>query len=321
MNSMIVGLAALGGLGVFSTFYAFAVPKLHFQRAQTGTWMAGIQVRLNRARIDTEAPEFLLQGALRGVLIGAAGAFITSNVLVMVPFFIGGYVYFWAHLEERRNRRLNAYHHDLASAMDIIVNAWEITPTLSGALQAVADYGPGANEGGDSHPAAGSVAADFEELWRALRTRTPLRQALQHVADRRRSPIFDGLATALLVAEEQGSQAGEMLANQATITREQVETFNEALSRQRSARTEILVGTVGPWVILGLVRGMNLVVASSAQAMNVGFFRTPAGSAVSLLAAGGTTFMYVTALKIANRGLILSRVPTEYGKVREANAC
>jgi hypothetical protein len=320
MNPIFVGLAALGGLGVFTTVYALAVPRLHFRRAQTGTWVAGIQVRLNKAQLETDAPEFLLQGALRGLIIGVVAALITSNVLVIIPFFVGGYAYYWAQLEDDRNRRINRYHHALASAMDIIVNAWQINPTLSGALQAVADYGPGAGEGPQGGPAPGSVAADFAEVWRALRTRTPLREALQRVADRRRSPIFDGLATALLVAEEQGSQAGQMLADQTEITREQVDTFNEALSRQRAARTEILVGTVGPWAILGLVRGMNLLMTASSQAMNVGFFRTPAGIAVSLLAAAGTTLMYVAALKIANRGLILSRVPTEFGRDEEADA-
>ncbi len=315
MSALILALAAVGGLGVFTTFYALAAPKIQLQRAQNQAWMAGIQVRLNKAQIELDAPEFLGKGAVRGLLIGAFGALVTSNVLVMLPFFIGGYLYYWAQLEDRRNRRINTYHHNLATAMDIIVNSWEITPTLSGALQAVAEYGPGAGEGPQGGPKAGSIASDFEGIWRALRTRTPLRQALQQIADRRRSPLFDGLAMALLVAEEQGSQAGDILANQAKITREQVDAFNEALSRQQAARNEIMVGTVGAWAILGTVRLVNLISTGSAQAMDVvAFYQSPSGILVSLLAAVGTIVMYVWALQIANRGLILSRVPTEFGK-------
>jgi Flp pilus assembly protein TadB len=318
MNPITIGLAATGGLGVFTAVYAIAAPKIHIQRAQRQAWIDGIQVRLNKAQIEMDAPEFLGQGALRGLLSGAFGALVTSNILVMIPFFIGGYLYYWAQLEDRRNQRINAYHHKLAAAMDIIVNSWAITPTLSGALQAVADYGPGAGEGSQGGPKPGSIASDFDEIWRALRTRTPLQQALQQVADRRRSPIFDGLATALLVAEEQGSQAGQMLANQANITREQVETFNEALSRQRAARSEILIGAIGAWAILGTVRLVNLISPGSAQAMDiVTFYNTPIGILVSLLSAIGTVVMYVWALHIANRGLILSRVPTEFGKEDE----
>ena len=314
MNPLTIGLAAVGGLGVFTTVYAFAAPKLRIQRAQRQAWLEGIQVRLNKAQIQMDAPEFLGKGAVRGLLIGAFGVLVTSNILVLIPFFIGGYLYYWSQLEDRRNQRINAYHHQLASAMDIIVNSWEISPTLSGALQAVADYGPGAREGPQGEPEPGSVAADFAEIWRALRTRTSLRQALQRVADRRRSPIFDGLAIALLVAEEQGTQASQMLINQANITREQVATFNEALSRQRAIRSDILFGTLGPWLLLGLVRGMNLVMTASAQALNVSFFRTPMGTGVALASAVVTVAIYVWALQIANRGLILSRVPTEFGR-------
>ncbi len=313
MNALVLSLAAVGGLGVFSIVSALAIPKAHLRRAPARTWTKGIQVRLNQAQFDVEAPEFLLQGAIRGAVLGAVSALLTSNVLVFIPFFIGGYFFYWVQLEDQRNQRINTYHHALARAMDIIVNSWEITPTLSGALQAVADYGPGSGAGPEGAPAPDSVAADFEEIWRALRTRTPLRQALQRIADRRRSPIFDGLATALLVAEEQGAQARQTLANQANITREQVETFNEALSRQRAKRNEALVGTLGPWLLVGMVRGLNFMVAGTEHAMNVEFFRTPAGILVSLFSAIITVGMYVAAMQTANRGLILSRVPTEYG--------
>jgi Flp pilus assembly protein TadB len=320
MNALVISLAAMGGLGVFSMASSLAIPKLRLRRAPARTWTKGIQVRLAQAQLDVEAPEFLLQGAVRGAILGAVGALLTSNVLVFIPFFIGGYFFYWVQLEDQRNKKINRYHHDLARAMDIIVNSWEISPTLSGALQAVVDYGPGAGEGPQGTPAPDSVAADFDEIWRALRTRTPLRQALQRVADRRRSPILDGLATALLVAEEQGAQARQTLANQAGITREQVETFNEALSRQKSKRNEALVGTLGPWLLVGMVRGLNFMVSATENAMNVEFFRTPVGISVSLLCGVITVVTYVAAMRIANRGLILTRVPTEYGIEEEGDA-
>ncbi len=99
--------------------------------------------------------------------------------------------------------------------MSIIVNAWKVRPALSTALEAVAVYGPGGGEGAQGGPGAGTVSADFWEILRNIRSGLPLRTALQQVADRRKSPIFDGLATALLVAEEQGTQASAMLERQA----------------------------------------------------------------------------------------------------------
>lgn len=318
MNLLLLAVALLGGLGIFSIFFALAVPRFQFRRAQSATLLEGIQVTLQRAKIEIEASTFLWQGAALGAVLGLLAALIVGTPVVFLPFLLGGYVVLWVQLEDRRNQRINQYHHDLATAMSIIVNSWRSSPSLSGALEAVTLYGPGGSktgaariEEGVSRPEEGSVADDFDTILRALHAGTPLRDALQRVADRRRSPIFDGLATALLVAEEQGSQAGEMLGKQAQITHEQVETFHEALSRQRSARSEVRNGTIGPWAILGLVRLMG---AAGAGGMDTSFFRTFPGTVTAIVVAIATVGMYAWAMRIAGRGLILTRVPTEFGK-------
>jgi hypothetical protein len=261
------------------------------------------------------AADFVTRGGLLGLVMGLAAALVVGTPVVLPVFLAGGYLVLWVWLEDRRNRRVNAYHHDLALAMGLIVNAWQVSPSLSQALQAVARFGPGsgsATGAGERAPAAAeSVAADFAEILRALHAGVSLRDALQQVADRRRSPIFDGLAVALLVAEEQGSQAGAMLERQAAITRQQVATFNDALARQRAARSEIRNGTLGPWVILGLVQGLALL---GAGGLDTSFFRTPVGMGVAALSAAFTLGMYAWAMRVAGQGLQLARVPTEHGR-------
>ncbi len=315
MDAYTIGVAALGGLGVASVFYALAVPRRRIQRAQAATLLEGIQVQLDRAGMEIDAPKFLLQGAGLGLALGVAAAAVVGTPVVILPFLAGGYLLLWSHLEDQRNQKVNRYHHDLAGAMGIIVNAWRNNPSLGTALESVAGYGPGGGEGPDKSVLPGSVAADFDDILRALRAGTPLRQALQSVADRRRSPIFDGLATALLVAEEQGSQAGQMLERQAAITRRQVEIFNETLSRQQSARGQVRNGTLGPWVILGMVRGIS---AAGAAGMDTSFFSTPAGMIAAVLAASLTVGMYAGAMQLGSRGLLLTRVATEYGREKAA---
>ncbi len=315
MQVWLLGLAALGGLGLFGVFYALAVPRLQVRRAQTE--LAGVQVRLEQAGLNIRAGEFIARGAVYGVILAVLGYFVAGWGAVL-PFLCGGYALLWVGLEDKRNQRINKYHQHLATAMDIIVNAWQIAPSLSGALEAVAKYGPGA--GVDDTPAEeGSVAADFTNLLRALRTGTPLRQALQAVADRRKSPIFDGLAIALLVAEEQGAQAGEMLARQAAITRKQVDAFQEAMSRQKTARSEVRNGTIGPWLILIVVQVLSAgtIMGETGGTMlpsTQTFFSEPIGILVALGAAAATIGMYVWAMQMAGRGMLLSRVPTEHGR-------
>jgi len=311
MNPLVLGFAILGGLGVVSVFYALAVPRIQFRRAQHGTLMEGIQVTLAQAGLETTVPEFLTWGALTGGAMGLLTSLVLATPVVFVPFFTGGFFFHRVALEDKRNRRVNQYHHDLATVMGIIVNAWKIEPSLAGALRNVMTYGPGAGDGPEGAPQPGSVAEDFAEIYRVTRTGTALRAALQAVAERRRSPIFDGLATALLVAEEQGSQAGAMLERQRVITRRQVDTFNEALARQRNARGEVRNGTLGPWVILLLVQLLGQGAGSSG--VDTVFFRTPLGALVALGCAVLTIGGYVLAMRLAGRGLLLTRVPTEYG--------
>ena len=205
--------------------------------------------------------------------------------------------------------------------MNLIVNAWRIIPTLSGALEAVVRYGPGAADTPEAEPEANSVAADFAAILRVLRTGGSLRAALQPVADRRQSPIFDGLAIALLTAEEQGATAGEMLERQAQLTRQQVQAFDEALTRQRTARSEVRNGTLGPWVILLLVRLLsNLTFMADPLPADMlvpdsrMFFTTPLGNLVGFVAGGITIGTYTAAMRLAARGLRLERVPTEHGR-------
>lgn len=309
--ALIGALAVLGGLGVFSIFYAVAVPRLHFRRAQSATFLDGIQVNLDQADMGITAPEFGTRGLLLGAILGLLASLAVGVPTPFLPFIAGGYIVLWTQLEDKRNQRINAYHHDLATAMGIIVNSWKVTPSLSRALEAVIMFGPGGGDGPNGGPAVDSVADDFNELLRALRAGTPIREALQALTDRRRSPIFDGLATALLVAEEQGSQAGPMLERQMHITHQQVEVFNEAIGRQKTARNEVRNGTVGPWAILLMMQVMSLI---GVAGVDTTFFKTFTGTVVVLVAAVATVGMYAGAMRIAGRGLILGRVPTEHGR-------
>jgi Flp pilus assembly protein TadB len=279
---------------------------------QDAAWLDGVQARLDRARLDAEAGAFLTRSALVGAAMGLAAALIVSTPVVFPVFLVGGFVLLWSRLEDQRNGETSQYNKDLAWAMDIILNAWRIQPSMQNAFQAVADYGPGsdalrsARAAGDQPPA--SVAADFDEALYRVRQGTPLAGALQAIADRRESLTFDALATALIVAEEQSGEVADMLSRQATATREQAATFDEAITKQRNKRREIRNGTFGPWLVLALTRVLSWM---SGATYGVEFFRTPLGAVTALVAAGVTILVYTMGLRIAARGLILGRVGTE----------
>lgn len=319
MSLLTVLGAALGSLGVFVIFYTLAFPPLDITRAQPSTLLDGVQVRLQQARLPVTPLKFIAYSLGVGALAGLGAWFVVGTPVVLIPFLLGGFPAYWMYLEDQRNQKMNQYHHDLAVAIGIITNTWHTTPSLTRALEAVVKHGPGAGEGdllgrGDLRgPGPGSVAADFDDLLRALNAGRSLRDALQVVADRRASSIFDSLSTALLAADESGAQAGAMLERQAGLTRRQVETFNDGLAAQRSGRNEIAVGALGPWAILLLMTCLGRL-GGSVGSLGNDFFRTPTGQVAALSAAAVTVGIYVLGIRLATRHLLPTRVATEYGK-------
>ncbi|MCP4513787.1 MAG: type II secretion system F family protein [Delftia sp.] len=311
-NTFHLTLSILGGLGFLSMWWSLTTRRRSVRRVQETAWLDGVQARLDRARLDAEAGAFLTRSALVGGAMGLAAALIVNTPVVFPVFFAGGFVLLWSRLEDRRNGQINQYNTDLAWAMDIMLNAWRIQPSMQNAFQAVVDYGPGsdalrsAHAGGNLPPA--SVAADFDDVLYRIRQGTPLAEALQTVADHRQSLTFDALATALIVADEQSGEVAAMLSRQTTATREQAATFDEAITKQRNKRREIRNGTFGPWLVLALTRVLSWM---SGATYGVEFFHTPLGAVTALIAAGVTILVYTMGLRIAARGLILGRIGTE----------
>jgi Flp pilus assembly protein TadB len=312
-NTLPFIMPILGGLGFLSMWWALTTRRRSIRRAQKSSLLDGIQVRLDKAKLEAQAGEFLSRGAVIGAALGVVACLIVGTPVVFPAFFGGGFILLWSRLEDSRNQKINQYNKDLAWAMDIILNSWRIRPSMQRALQAVVDYGPGCDSLQAARAAGGvpppSVAADFEETLFHLRQGRPLSEALQSVADRRQHLTFDALSTALIVAEEQSGEVAAMLESQAVATREQADAFEEAITKQRSKRNEIRNGTFGPWLVLALARGLSLI--SGTGSYGVDFFQTSLGAIVALAAALVTLAVYAMGMKIAARGLILGRIDTE----------
>lgn len=63
-NELQLTLPILGGLGFLSMWWALTTRHRSIRRAQTTSLLDGIQVRLDRARLDATAGEFLSRGAV-----------------------------------------------------------------------------------------------------------------------------------------------------------------------------------------------------------------------------------------------------------------
>jgi hypothetical protein len=294
-----LGLGLLAGGSVFALFAGLAGPRRRVVRAQRETTLAGIQVRLDRARLGVDATAYVIRSLGCGAAFGLLMALATGAWLTFLAGLAAGFAFVWSRLEDRRNERLNRYHKALASAADTIVNSWRVRPSMNRALETVATYGQE------------EVARDFEDVRRAVRGGSSLADGLQTVADHRQSPVFDALATALIVAEEASGEVTEMLARQATSTRQMAVIYEETLDEQRGQRTDVMWGIVGPWAVLALIRLFTAF--SGGLGYGTEFFATFAGQLAAVLAATLTVVAYAHSQRTAARGLIVERVALERG--------
>lgn len=269
-------------------------------RAQRETLLPGIQVRLDRARLGVSASTYVTRSLTIGAVFGLLMVLATGAWLTLPAGLVAGFAFVWSRLEDERNERLNRYHKALASAADTIVNSWRVRPSMNRALETVATYGQG------------DVAADFEETRASVRGGSSLPAALQLVADRRQSPVFDALATALIVAEEASGEVSEMLAQQALATRQMAVIYEETVDEQRGQRQDVMWGIVGPWVVMAMIR--LFTIATGGLGYGTEFFHTLAGQIAAVAAAALTVVAYVNAHRVAGRGLVVQRVELERGK-------
>jgi len=293
-------LSLLAGLTVLLIFVGLAYRPRRIRRLQAETLLPGIQVRLDRAQLAVSASTYVLRSVLVGLGFGIVMFLATGAWLVIPVGVASGFAFVWSRLEDERNERLNRYHKALASAADTIVNSWRVRPSMNRALEAVERYGQM------------DVAEDFREVRLALRGGRSLSEALQRVADRRQSPIFDALATALILAEDSSGEVSEMLSQQAETTRTMAQIYEETIDAQRGQRVDVMWGIVGPWAILGLLRVFTFFVGGIG--FGIEFFQTPAGQVVAIAAAALTILAYVHAHRTAGRGLVVGRVELELGK-------
>jgi Flp pilus assembly protein TadB len=296
-------LAIIAGLGVMALFVALlAVPR---GKPKPTNLMArrvkfeDIQARLYKAQIDISAREYVIRSLKMGIPLGLGLFILIGSIVLFAVGILAGFMATWTKLEQERDRKQVRYTKQLASACDTIRTAYGVNPSLKKALEAVAEYGQS------------PVREDFQEVLVAA-SQERFVEGLEEIADRRRSIVFDTVATALLRASEASGEVNDMLVRLADSTRQNVAAFEDAMTSQLNARSSVTWGTYGPWMIFCVFRLITLLIAFAGGgglvAPLVGFFSTPGGNIVALIAALVSIFVYRHCINVSQRGLVVRRV-------------
>ena len=305
VTAVIALVSLLVGLGILVFFIGMVIPSRGKPRQnalslpQPRERFAGVQARLDKAQIEISAAAYVKKSLTMGIPLGL-GLFILVGSVVLV--FVGvaaGFLFAWTQLEQERDRKQVRYAKQLASACDTIRTAYGVNPSLKKALEAVATYGQSPSK------------EDFQEILVATNQERFV-EGLQAVADRRRSIVFDTISSSLVRANEATGEVGDMLQRLAESTRQNVAAFEDALTSQINARSNIQWGTYGPWLIFCVFRVMTLIISFSLGGGPLGpmtgFFATFAGNVISLVAAIISILVYRQSLRVSQRGLVVRRV-------------
>jgi hypothetical protein len=316
MNSIINFVATLGeaslpaillslgaGVVVIVLFYALVVPSrgkpgvLHLPRRPKP--VLTIQQQLDEKQMDVTATEFIKRSLIYGIPVGLGLALIVGSVTLFGLGIVAGFMTTWTKLEQDRDRKQIRYNKQLASACDTIRTAYGVNPSLKKALEAVAEY------------SQSPVKEDFQEILLAA-SQERFVEGLETVASRRKSIVFDTVATSLIRASEASGEVNEMLLRLADSTRQNVASFEEAVISQVNARSSVQWGTYGPWVIFCIFRIATLFMSASAGGTMfspmTSYFGTLGGNLVATGAALISIFVYRYCIQVSQRGLVVRRV-------------
>lgn len=299
----VVVLAFAAGVVVFTFFFALVIPL----RGKPGmprftlrpTPVLTIQKQLDDQQMDVTAAEFLKRSLMYGVPVGLGLALIVGSVTLFGLGIAAGLLTTITKLEQDRDRKQVRYNKQLASACDTIRTAYGVNPSLKKALEAVAEY------------SESPVKDDFQEILLSA-SQERFVEGLEAVAARRKSIVFDTVATSLVRASEASGEVNEMLLRLSESTRQNVAAYEEAITSQVNARSSIQWGTYGPWLIFCIFRIATLLMSASASgsmfAPMTSFFGTFAGNLVAMGAALISIFVYRYSSQVSQRGLVVRRV-------------
>jgi len=291
-----IAIAIVGGMGVWLAWRALTIPHrvrltrdLEEIEDTPATFVDKLQARLDQAGFEISAKEFLMVALSLG---GAAAvvAFTLTGMVALVPVaLIMAPVLYWSQLESWRERRMREYREALADAVDIIREAFGVTPSVQFGIKAVAEDGPP------------QLREDFREILTLLHQGATLEEATEPVAQRRSDQFFDMVREALVLRESEGGSVRDVLNSIASLVREQGRIFRKMVTQQTQARMEAAVVCLAPI-------GLFILVKVSMPEYAGPFYATTTGQLVLIGVAVLDMIAYFTSKRISTSGMELTRV-------------
>lgn len=302
-NILIAAGGAIGVLAMFWTLTMRARADLRRLDAAAGrireemSFMQQLDQRLQQANLGVTAGEFLRTILVLGVLLGLAAWLITGMWAMSVFGFIVGATFYWSYLGERRDKKRAEYQNALADVIALMIEGFATGNTMDAAFDNVAKHGPQV------------VRGDFDNLLAQLSAGRPREDVLREWADMRRDDILDVIVEALLIQQQRGTRASDLLKGLQDSVEARIAIRMRIAAEQMSPKWEVRITSL---FVIGLA-----VFARVINPAYVAFWRTPIGS-ITLFGAWGIALIgyYLSNYIITSA----SRVEESFGVVRAERA-
>lgn len=242
--------AVLGAGGVLAMFYSLfiAAPNVkaadmaRFAAGEDIGWRGSLQQKLAQADLGVTADEFIRISAFSALVTGAAGYFGTgtfSGMLIGIALAPFGY---WTYLENKRDKRRQAYQEGLARAIAIVRDSVAAGKALRPSIEDVARRGPK------------NIRPDFEEIVTQMNIGVPFAEALEAVRQKRNDPILNVFAEILMVHTHYGGEVAPILETLADATNRRTDIRRRIAAEQAQVIWEARIMSIAPLVMVFISR-------------------------------------------------------------------
>lgn len=234
-------VAFIGASGILILALAFQIKPEHklLHGARThASFLQRLQHKLDQADLDISASEFLRVALLSGL---ALGLILYLSIGAWTGFLVGlgiGCAGYWSYLEDRRDKRRRQYQEEIATVIDMLLQATAASLGIDMAIDFVADRAPG------------SARGDFQKVRELRALGSPTVEALQAVAAERRDLLFDRLVEAILTTIHQNNKLTTVLVPMNELVRGLTAARRRIATAQVRVRWEARIVCLAPFVFI-----------------------------------------------------------------------
>lgn len=251
VNPLNVLLAVLFGAGVFALVTALGyqppvalseTEKLYGVGEAQLTPMQHLQRRLDAARFNITAAEFLRVSAGLAVLAGLGAYLLTGALLAGLLGLAFGGAGYWLYLARKEARALEAYEDDLPQVVARLISGARLGNALAAAAEHVSKFGP--LNGRD----------DWAYIAEQLKTKADVDQVFRVIGQKRGSQLLHAIFELLLVQQQRGTGLSDVLPLIQETLEERVRTVRRARTKMTGPIRELWIVCATPFVAVVVLR-------------------------------------------------------------------